>query len=486
MASELRKQLSAPERSAIEAQAERHAAGPAAHPDHPVVLHAPVGGKKRSPIARWFVWLVQVAIAVAAGYGLATARSEPDTRIELPPAAADQGSASADGSAVPVTIAPVTTRKIERAIDAVGNLHGYDELTIKTKVSGRVARILHDFADRVEPGELLMEIDPTDAQLAVEQAKRSLNSELAKWGFQAVPQANADLTQLPTVVSAKLRADWSKSQLARLVALQNRGSASAEELEQAKTNAMVAESDYANQLLLARSGAATAQLKKAELDIAEQQLRETKIYVPELAGEDGQPAPRYTITDRYVTEGGWLATGGELFRLVIDDTLKLRLSIPEKHAPEVRVGQKVEVSTLTDSQPALGTVARVGPAVDPQTRTFQIEAEVPNDKGTLKTGSFAKARVIVNADSTGQTVPVAALVTFAGVHKVFVLEGDTVKEVQVELGIQTPQWVEIVKPQLAPEAIVVVSGQSQLADGSKVRVRKGDDRPESTESGETQ
>lgn len=439
--------------------------------DSSIVLKAPAVAQPVSRSRRTLVWLFQIAVALGIGYWFATSRATPDTRLDLPAEMKQQVATPLD-EAVPVTTSTVVRRNVERAIDAVGNLHGYDELTLKTKVSGRVAKIYHDFADRVKPGELLLEIDPTDAELAVEQARRSLNSELAKWGFEDVPQADADLSQLPTVVSAKLRSDWSKSQLSRLTALQNRGSASAEELEQAKTNAMVAESDFGNQLLLARSGAATAQLKKAELDIAQQQLNETRIYVPRSEAVGELSAPHYTITDRYVTEGAYLASGSELFRLVVDETLKLRLPISEKYAAQVKVGQRVEVSTLTATKPAIGTIVRVGPAVDPQTRTFQIEAEVPNSDAILKTGGFAKGRVIIDDQSVADTVPVSALVTFAGVHKIFVLAGDRVKEVQVVTGEQTPEWIEIVEPRLPSGTVVIVSGQSQLADGSLVRLRQ--------------
>lgn len=412
-------------------------------------------------------WLMQIAAALAAGFWLAKQSNGPDNRLELKTAAT--ATTANNNSEVPVTVDRLVVRDIERSIEAVGNLHGYDELTLKTKVSGRVAKIFHDFADRVKPGELLLEIDPTDASLAVEQSKRSLNSELAKWGFKETPDDKVDLTKLPTVMAARLKADWSKSQLDRLKTLQSRGSVIAEEIEQAKTNQLVAESDYSNQLLMARAGAATAQLKKAELDIAEQQLAETKIYLPiprELPGN-----LRYTITDRYVAQGAWLAAGTDLFRLVIDETLKLRLTVPEKYAADVKVGQKVQVATLSQNQPVEGVVARIGPAVDPITRTFQLEAEVPNQTSVLKTGGFAKARVLI-ASTSAQTVPVSALVTFAGVHKIFLVNRDQVKEVQVKLGQQTSEWVEIAQPALPADAVVVTSGHTKLADGSVIRIRK--------------
>ncbi|MCC6510063.1 MAG: efflux RND transporter periplasmic adaptor subunit [Pirellulaceae bacterium] len=476
--------------------------------DQPVMQSATQSAPKLPPrtyALRSLFWLMQIVASLAAGYWWASSHGSSAHRLELtvPPIAAAT-------DAVPVTIDRVTQRGIERGIDAVGTLHGYDELTLKTKISGRVAKVHHDFADRVTPGELLLEIDPTDAALAVEQSQRSLNSELAKWGFPDVPEPNADLKQLPTVVSARLRSELTKSQLARLTTLQARGSVVAEEIEQARTNALVAESDYANQLLLARAGAANAQLKKAELDIAQQHLAETKIVVP--ISSSGQAALHYTITDRLVTQGAFLAAGSDLFRLVVDETLKLRLTIPEKHARSVRVGQLVEVTTLAQATPVMGVVTRIGPAIDPATRTFQLEAEVPNQDGALKTGGFAKARVIIasasspaqSATSTesgattannpqlAQTVPVAALVTFAGVQKIFLVDEAAgvparVKEVQVTIGQQSSQWIEIVEPTLPADARVVTSGQSKLADGSSVRVRSPEqDGPAATQPKDTQ
>ncbi len=130
---------------------------------------------------------MQIAAALAAGFWLAKQSNGPDNRIELNPAMLESAALSTGSSAVPITVDGVVVRDIERSIEAVGNIHGYDELTLKTKVSGRVARIYHDFADKVKPGELLLEIDPTDAALAVEQSRRSLNSELSSGGSKRCP-----------------------------------------------------------------------------------------------------------------------------------------------------------------------------------------------------------------------------------------------------------------------------------------------------------
>src|SRR5437870_668205 len=103
-----------------------------------------------------------------------------NSREKLPPEAAGS---HADAGAVTVTVSPVSFQPVQRIVGVVGTLHGYEEISLGAKVAGRVRKIAHDMADRVKPGELLLEIDPTDYQLNVRQAQRSLQVELAKLGL---------------------------------------------------------------------------------------------------------------------------------------------------------------------------------------------------------------------------------------------------------------------------------------------------------------
>jgi multidrug efflux pump subunit AcrA (membrane-fusion protein) len=68
------------------------------------------------------------------------------------------------------------------------------------------------------------------------------------------------------------------------------------------------------------------------------------------------------------------------------------------------------------------------------------------------------------------TVPPEAVVSFAGVTKLFVVEADLVKAVEVEVGAREKDWVEV-RGAVKPEARVVTSGQTQLVDGSPIRIR---------------
>src|SRR5262249_13982410 len=119
------------------------------------------------------------------------------------PLPADSAANDTSG-AVKVTAEPVSFRPVQRIVGVVGTLHGYEEISLGVKVEGRVRKIAHDVADRVRPGETLLEIDPTDYQLNVRQAQKALQVELAKLGLNEVPAAKVDVTHIPTVVQAQL------------------------------------------------------------------------------------------------------------------------------------------------------------------------------------------------------------------------------------------------------------------------------------------
>jgi RND family efflux transporter MFP subunit len=174
--------------------------------------------------------------------------------------------------------------------------------------------------------------------------------------------------------------------------------------------------------------------------------------------------------------------GTEVFKLVIDRVLKLRVPVPDRYVAEVKEGQQVTVKTAAYEQAFAGTVTRINPSVDLTTRTFEVEIQVPNPDGTLKSGTFAKAAIITRMDPETQTVPLDAVVRFAGITKIFLCEGDRVRELHVIPGTTTSEWVEIVSPKLPRGAQVVTSGQSLLSNGLTIFVRKTADEAARTAS----
>ena len=95
---------------------------------------------------------------------------------------------------------------------------------------------------------------------------------------------------------------------------------------------------------------------------------------------------------------------------------------------------------------------------------------IPNDSGTLRPGGFAKASILTGRDSEAVVVPMESVLKFAGVTKVFVVEGGKARGINIETGLEGPGWVEVTST-LPEGANVVIDGWTQLADGTPVILR---------------
>lgn len=400
------------------------------------------------------------------------------------PKAADP-SAKADAAPIAVTVEPVKAVSLPRTVSVVGTLDPYREVTLAPKVDGRVLRVRRDIGDSVYPGEALLELDDHDYRLEVEVARRGLDAELARLELDVVPGAAADVAKLieavPAVARAKASAEEAARKLEQQTKLLDRGGGSREDVAVVAAERKVADAALRQVQTEARSAIVNTRKLQAALEQAEQRLKDAVVRAPVTdewgawAAALGPAVPfRYAVAQRMVWEGEMVRAMPEknVFRLVVCHPLKLRAAVPEKHAPEVRAGQVAAVRVEAFDRPFRGAVSRVAPTVDVLNRTFGVEVDVPNSdpRAQLKPGSFARAEVETRTDDNVLTVPPAAVVTFAGVTKVFVADGDKAKAVPVRVGRRERDWVEVSGALKGGER-VITSGQTQLVDGSPIRVR---------------
>src|SRR5262249_21213285 len=134
----------------------------------------------------------------------------------------------------------------------------------------------------------------------------------------------------------------------------------------------------------AKDLAADIDASRASVRLAERQLTDASIRAP----FDGY------VQKRLVALGQLVQVQTPIASIVQNDPLKLVTEIPERMAPWVQIGARVvlRVDAYPD-RPIEGTVSRISPGVTQQTRSFAIEARVPNPNGLLKPGTFARASV---------------------------------------------------------------------------------------------
>jgi multidrug efflux pump subunit AcrA (membrane-fusion protein) len=414
---------------------------------------------------------------------------------------------------VPVTVAPLEHRTVERTVEVIGTLRGWEQVTLGTKRTGRVVKVHHDMGDRVKPGEPLVELDPVDAKLGVQQAESKYLGELVKLGItkrQAedfvkrygiseellIGQvADAAITKVPAVVQKRVAKEKAVQNLARQRALTQRGAGTPQELEDAENELRTSAANYDDAIQTARTVIATAVASKVALGQSEQTLIDMTIRAPTpklLPPGLTRTSPlSYGVTKRQVSEGQMIKEGEAVVELIIEDPVRLWSQVPEQYAEGVRVGQRVRISTRAHPGVAIeGTVARINPSVDSSSRTFQVETLVPNERGLLRPGGFAKASIVIDAETQAPVVPVESIVRFAGVTKLFIVENGKARSINdIKTGSEGRGWVEVASQQLPSSADVVTTGQSQLAEGTPVVVREPEPPAEpattSTNSGPT-
>jgi RND family efflux transporter MFP subunit len=390
-----------------------------------------------------------------------------------------QASTVRSDAPVPVTLAPASIQPVQRAVEVVGTLWGDEDVTISAKVPGRIASIDADMGDRAPSGEVLAQIEKTDYELAARQKELAMKEQLAKLDLREMPDDNFDPVDVPTVQRAKLQAQNAEAKYNRARDVTKEGSQAMSQMEvdDMKNAWDVARRDYDVEVLNARAALQAARSLAAQLDIARRALADTTIAAPKgSSGATTQPAHIFAVSQRMVSVGEYVKEGAALFRLVADDPVKLRASVPERYVSEIQLGQSVELIVDAYDRKFTGKVSRINPQVDAQNRTFGIEVLVPNTDHLLKPGAFARALVQTRVDPKVVFIPQQSVISFAGTNKVFTVADGKAVEKLVETGEHQGELVEVTSGLDGSEAIVV-DGASKLATGVSVASR---DQPRQT------
>jgi RND family efflux transporter MFP subunit len=287
-------------------------------------------------------------------------------------------------------------------------------------------------------------MEPRDYELRVQQSRALLGQARARLGLALEgedDQVALDDTSL--VREAKAVLNQARAERERLAELSRQGIASAADLESANASYTVAQSRHADALEEARTRAAVLQQRRAEYELARKQLADTRITAP----FDG------IVSERRASLGQHLDVGVPLLTLVKADPLRLRVEIPERDAPRVAAGQAVRLHLTGDTNTYQGTVRRLSPSLLETSRMLVVEADVPAS-GALRPGAFVRAEIVVETGFPGLTVPPDALITFAGVERVFIHEDGKATERRVTTGDRGKDWIEVTSGLKGGESVI--------------------------------
>ena len=358
-----------------------------------------------------------------------------------------------------VKVTAAVERTIARTVAATGTLAADDQVVLGTKVAGRLAEITVDLGTRVKRGQIIGKLDQSDFKLRVEQAEAALQQARVRLGLTPTgSDEKVDPEQTAIVRQARAMMDDARLTRDRSVKLAQQELIARAQLDSAEAALLVSEGRYQDAIEEVRNRQAVIAQRRSELDLARQQLADTVILSP----LDG------VVSLKQASVGEYLPAGAPIATMVRVHPLRLRVPVPEREGSGVRAGHAVTLTVEGDSTLYRGRVVRLSPIVQEQNRTLLVEAEVPNERGFLRPGSFARVEIMTEVSQPVVTVPSTAIIVFAGVEKVLVVRQGKTAEVRVTTGRRLGPEVEVVEGLKRGDPVVTVPGN--LTGGQAVTV----------------
>lgn len=333
-----------------------------------------------------------------AGYAISCSQSSSDQ-------SANQTAARVE----PVRTMILDYQTIARSVEYTATLQAYEEIHMAPASPGRIEKIFVEVGNRVNKGDLLVQMDRTQ----LHQAEVQLRT---------------------------LQADFR-----RFDTLQKVGSIAQQQYDQLKSQ---------------------LEILQANVDF----LREnTKLQAP----FNGVVSGKYFESGEMFSGAPNTMVGkAAIISLVQIDRLKAVVPVSERYFPMVKMGMEAVVSSdIYPGRVFTGRIFRIHPTVDAASRTFNVEIVIENRDGALRPGMFIRASFDID-QVEAMVLPAIAVLKLQGSNDryLFVEENGKARRIPVTVGKRFDDNVEVISDQLKKGDRVIVSGQARLLDGVAVEV----------------
>ncbi len=365
-------------------------------------------------------------------------------RVRAGAALHDTGIAGTGGApAVYAAVAPVKRETIANSLSIAGQFIPYQNVELHAKVAGYIKNIYVDIGDRVHTGQVLAVLEIPELVAQVDEAKAAVHhaEEEIQRAKSNVSRAEADNVALHANAVRLVNTDKVRP---GLIAQQELDDATA------KDRASQAQVDAAKSAL----AAAKQQLEVAKAD--QQHYSALSDYARITAPYDGVVTWRFSDTGALVQAGTSSTTGLPVVTIAQINVLRLRVPVPASLAAKVRIGDSADVHVQATGEHFTGKVTRFTDALDPSTRTMQVEIDVPNEKYELQPGMYADVRLQVQSHANALTVPVQAVQRHNGKFSVLLVDNhDRVELRDIQTGVEDPTRIEVLAGLTEGDRVIV-------------------------------
>jgi membrane fusion protein (multidrug efflux system) len=198
---------------------------------------------------------------------------------------------------------------------------------------------------------------------------------------------------------------------------------------------------------------------EASLELAALELSYTRVRAP-FAGH---------VVRRWVDLGQNVSNGTQLYTLADMRRLLARVFVPAKEFRSIRQDQPVQLTVTSTGDRLTGRIDLVNPMVDPSSGTIKVTVEVTEYPPSTRPGDFVEVSIVTDTHEEALLVPRVAVVSDRGQRTIFVVDGETASQRQVEVGFEDDEHAEIIGG-LDEGELVVIQGQRALRDGQPITI----------------
>lgn len=370
----------------------------------------------------------------------------------------------------PVQVATVVQGVVTSESGLTAKLAPSEEVQMSPKTSGKIASLPVKLGQAVTKGQLLFTLDTNELSNSVreqEAALRVAKANLTQAGStsnQSLVEAQNDLTEAERALAdAKLNQQRNQQ-------LFSQGAIAAEKMEEVNSTFTKAQISYDNakqklQSAKQKTGVQVSAASVTESEVRLQNAREQLANAKVVSPIDGFVAS--------VTGAVGQMTGQQpIVTVVKTNPLVVKANLSEADVTKVKVGTVVKVNVQSTGKTIDANVTAISPVMDSQLKAYPVEITIPNASHELKSDMVVNVTFPQGSEGANSLViPRKAVFDREGRQYVFKLEGETAKQVEVSTGNSTSELIEVVSG-LANGDIVVVKGQTLLADGGKVSIQE--------------
>jgi len=326
------------------------------------------------------------------------------------------------------------TGPIASEVMGTGTLEARVSAIISPKISGLVTQVLVDQGDRITKGQLLATLYDGDLRQQVEMAKADL----------AATEAGVDRSA-SEITGAEATAVLARAEIGRITSLHQSGAATTYELDVATERRDVAE-----------SGLKRAQLAKVEMERGVLKAKETlRFYQERLADTQITSLFDGLVVRRSREPGDIVVPGSEILQIISTEQMWVSAWVDETAMTSLSPGQPARVVFRSEPDRSCpGTVTRMAPEADRETREFLVDVTVKDLPKTWAVGQRAEVYIQTAGKEQALLAPQAAIVWRKDKPGLFVSESGHAKWRNVTLGLRGTESVEIIKGLTAGERVV--------------------------------